>query len=99
ERGVVRAGAAAGGLLQTHSAWPRRDGTHVSAPRPRRAEERDALGQTGVKRFELERAITENELILHYQPIVEVPSRRLTGVAALVWWKHAERGPVSPPEC
>jgi len=51
-----------------------------------------------VKRFELERAISENELILHYQPIVEVPSRRLTGVEALVRWRHPERGLVSPLE-
>jgi EAL domain-containing protein (putative c-di-GMP-specific phosphodiesterase class I) len=51
-----------------------------------------------VKRFELERAIAENELILHYQPIVEVPSRRLTGVEALVRWRHPERGLVSPLE-
>src|SRR5947208_4940026 len=85
-------------MPQTHCAWLGRDGTHGSASRPRRAEERDALGQTGVKRFELERAITENELILHYQPIVEVPSRRLTGVEALVRWKHPERGLVSPLE-
>ncbi len=51
-----------------------------------------------MKRFELERAISENELILHYQPIVEVPSRRLTGVEALVRWRHPERGLVSPLE-
>jgi EAL domain-containing protein (putative c-di-GMP-specific phosphodiesterase class I) len=51
-----------------------------------------------VKRFELERAITENELVLHYQPIVEVPSRRLTGAEALVRWRHPERGLVSPLE-
>jgi EAL domain-containing protein (putative c-di-GMP-specific phosphodiesterase class I) len=51
-----------------------------------------------VKRFELERAISENELVLHYQPIVEVPSRRLTGVEALVRWRHPERGLVSPVE-
>jgi EAL domain-containing protein (putative c-di-GMP-specific phosphodiesterase class I) len=51
-----------------------------------------------VKRFELERAISENELLLHYQPIVEVPSRRLTGVEALVRWRHPERGLVSPLE-
>ena len=49
-------------------------------------------------RFELERAITENELVLHYQPMVEVPSRRLTGVEALVRWRHPERGLVSPLE-
>ena len=51
-----------------------------------------------MKRFELERAITENELVLHYQPMVEVPSRRLTGVEALVRWRHPDRGLVSPLE-
>jgi len=51
-----------------------------------------------VKRFELERAITENELVLHYQPIVDVPNRGLTGVEALVRWRHPDRGIVSPLE-
>jgi EAL domain-containing protein (putative c-di-GMP-specific phosphodiesterase class I) len=51
-----------------------------------------------VKRFELERAITENELVLHFQPIVDVPGRRLRGLEALVRWRHPERGIVSPME-
>jgi EAL domain-containing protein (putative c-di-GMP-specific phosphodiesterase class I) len=51
-----------------------------------------------VKRFELERAITENELVLHFQPIVDMLGRRLRGVEALVRWKHPERGIVSPME-
>jgi EAL domain-containing protein (putative c-di-GMP-specific phosphodiesterase class I) len=51
-----------------------------------------------VKRFELERAISENELVLHYQPMVDVSGRRLTGVEALVRWRHPERGLVSPLE-
>jgi EAL domain-containing protein (putative c-di-GMP-specific phosphodiesterase class I) len=51
-----------------------------------------------VKRFELERAITENELVLHYQPMVSVPGRELTGVEALVRWRHPDRGLVSPLE-
>ena len=51
-----------------------------------------------MKRFELERAISENELVLHYQPMVAVPSRELTGVEALVRWRHPERGLVSPLE-
>lgn len=45
-----------------------------------------------MKRFELERAITENELVLYYQPMVEVPSREVSGVEALVRWRHPERG-------
>jgi EAL domain-containing protein (putative c-di-GMP-specific phosphodiesterase class I) len=51
-----------------------------------------------VKRFELERAITENELVLHYQPMVDVPGRRLTAVEALVRWRHPQRGLLSPLE-
>jgi EAL domain-containing protein (putative c-di-GMP-specific phosphodiesterase class I) len=51
-----------------------------------------------VKPFELERAITDNELVLHFQPIVDVPGRRLRGVEALVRWKHPQRGLVSPME-
>jgi EAL domain-containing protein (putative c-di-GMP-specific phosphodiesterase class I) len=51
-----------------------------------------------MKRFELERAITQNELLLHFQPIVDVPGRRLRGVEALVRWRHPERGIVSPME-
>jgi EAL domain-containing protein (putative c-di-GMP-specific phosphodiesterase class I) len=51
-----------------------------------------------VKSFGLERAITENELLLHYQPIVSVPAQRLVAVEALVRWKHPQRGIVSPME-
>ena len=53
---------------------------------------------TGGPQFELERAITENELVLHFQPIVEVPGRRLGGAEALVRWRHPQRGIVSPVE-
>jgi EAL domain-containing protein (putative c-di-GMP-specific phosphodiesterase class I) len=51
-----------------------------------------------VKRFELERAISENELVLHYQPMVDVPARQLSAVEALVRWRHPERGLLSPLE-
>ncbi len=47
-------------------------------------------------RFELERAIVENELELHYQPIFDIDGRALRGVEALVRWRHPERGLVSP---
>jgi EAL domain-containing protein (putative c-di-GMP-specific phosphodiesterase class I) len=49
-------------------------------------------------RFELERAITENELVLHYQPRVLVTTLELRGVEALVRWRHPIRGIVSPAE-
>jgi EAL domain-containing protein (putative c-di-GMP-specific phosphodiesterase class I) len=51
-----------------------------------------------LKRFELERAIAENELLLYYQPIVSVPERALRAAEALLRWKHPARGIVSPME-
>ena len=47
---------------------------------------------------ELRRAIDEHELILHYQPKIELPSGRVGGVEALVRWEHPQRGLVHPSE-
>jgi diguanylate cyclase (GGDEF)-like protein len=45
---------------------------------------------------ELRRAIAEGQLVLHYQPIVELSTRRVVGVEALVRWQHPERGLLQP---
>lgn len=47
-------------------------------------------------RFDLQRAIVENELVLYYQPIVRASDRVLTEVEALVRWRHPQRG-ILPP--
>ena len=47
---------------------------------------------------ELRRAIDERELILYYQPKVEVRGGRVAGVEALVRWRHPQRGIVEPDE-
>lgn len=47
-------------------------------------------------RFELARAITQNELELHYQPIFQIDGKAVRGVEALVRWKHPQKGLVSP---
>ncbi|MBI2170073.1 MAG: EAL domain-containing protein [Actinobacteria bacterium] len=55
-----------------------------------------------VERVELEAdlhdALDRNELELHYQPIVDLPTGGILGVEALLRWNHPTRGSVSPAD-
>jgi diguanylate cyclase (GGDEF)-like protein len=47
---------------------------------------------------DLRLAISDNQLMLHFQPQVQIATQRIRGVEALVRWQHPSRGMVSPME-
>jgi diguanylate cyclase (GGDEF)-like protein/PAS domain S-box-containing protein len=44
----------------------------------------------------LRNAVGRNEFLLHYQPKVDLKSAEISGVEALLRWKHPERGLIQP---
>jgi diguanylate cyclase (GGDEF)-like protein/PAS domain S-box-containing protein len=49
-------------------------------------------------RADLQRAMTTGQLELHYQPVVRLHDGSVSGVEALLRWRHPERGLVSPDQ-
>ena len=47
---------------------------------------------------ELRRAVSQEQFSLRYQPLVDLKTRRIVGMEALVRWQHPQRGLVSPME-
>ncbi len=46
--------------------------------------------------LELRKCVTRNELVLHYQPKIQLDTGMICGVEALVRWQHPTRGLLSP---
>lgn len=62
----------------------------------------EAMGRAAAQTLrlisELQHAVGNGELLLHYQPKVDTASGRLLGMEALVRWMHPEHGMISPAE-
>lgn len=62
----------------------------------------DSLAGQAVERMALEadlrNALTESQLLLHYQPEVDLNTGSITGFEALLRWQHPRRGMVYPEE-
>ncbi|MHB1138416.1 MAG: putative bifunctional diguanylate cyclase/phosphodiesterase [Microthrixaceae bacterium] len=67
----------------------------------RRATTYDASADDATRRQidlepELRRALDQDEFRVHYQPVIELTTGRLTGVEALLRWEHPRRGLLTP---
>ncbi len=49
-------------------------------------------------RTDLQRAIATEQLELHYQPVVRIKDGSISGVEALLRWRHPERGMIPPDQ-
>jgi diguanylate cyclase (GGDEF)-like protein len=62
----------------------------------------ESMNAAAVKKLELEnglhQAIDRDQFVFVYQPQIDVVSRRMAGVEALVRWSHPQRGLLSPDE-
>ena len=47
---------------------------------------------------ELRDAVDDGQLVLHYQPVLHLPSGRYAGVEALIRWQHPRRGLLAPAD-
>ena len=47
---------------------------------------------------DLRLAVTRGEFVVHYQPVVELTTRRVVGFEALVRWDHPTRGRLQPDD-
>ncbi|MGE3623331.1 MAG: EAL domain-containing protein [Bdellovibrionales bacterium] len=57
---------------------------------------RIANGGSSADVTNLAQAIAAGQIVLHYQPVVEIATRRVKGVEALARWAHPHRGTLLP---
>ena len=60
------------------------------------------MSVTAMERLELEtsirNAIESNELVIHYQPTIDIHNNEISGVEALLRWQHPEKGIIEPED-
>lgn len=55
-----------------------------------------ASGGSNAPATDIAQAITAGQIVMHYQPVVEIATRRVKGVEALARWAHPNRGTLLP---
>jgi EAL domain-containing protein (putative c-di-GMP-specific phosphodiesterase class I) len=75
-------------------------GGTAGAETAEKTENSDAIHETALSSIrlhgELKRAVERGELLLYYQPIIDVQKMKIGGFEALMRWAHPENGMISP---
>ncbi|MGO8757348.1 MAG: EAL domain-containing protein [Terracidiphilus sp.] len=64
--------------------------------RLRQARTSEAVTGIWPRKSDLRQALEKQQFVLYYQPEVELATRRIVGLEALIRWQHPERGLISP---
>ena len=60
------------------------------------------MSVNAMERLELEnsirQAIDNNEMMIHYQPTIDIHNNEISGVEALLRWQHPEKGMINPED-
>jgi EAL domain-containing protein (putative c-di-GMP-specific phosphodiesterase class I) len=67
-----------------------------NGPIARRTSATKNFGQSWPSKADLRQALDLGQFILYYQPEIELETRRIVGLEALIRWAHPERGLVPP---
>jgi len=67
-------------------------------PGPQPVHLRDSNAKPWPAKSDLRAALERDEFVLYYQPEVELATRRIVGLEALIRWQHPERGLIPPAE-
>ena len=62
----------------------------------RQLHAQESMTDTWPRKADLQQALDRHEFVLYYQPEVELVSRRIVGLEALIRWEHPERGLIPP---
>ena len=70
--------------------------SRFKAQRPRQSRPMVEALRKWPSKLDLRRALDERQFVLYYQPEIDLSTRKIVGLEALIRWTHPERGLISP---
>jgi EAL domain-containing protein (putative c-di-GMP-specific phosphodiesterase class I) len=64
--------------------------------RVRQTRTRESVAGIWPRKSDLRQALDKRQFVMFYQPEIELASRKIVGLEALIRWKHPERGLIPP---